>query len=145
VSAHNSILKLTFNHGRPVEQSIYLDRTQPNFGGVRWWFLCPRCQHRVSRLYLPSYEYYFACRHCYDLSYESAKSSHRWSEKFFKKIAGGLGTTTRVARLWVRVNRVEQGAVVHEVKRPISGRVRDRRTGIALLVTKMARQKGLSL
>lgn len=142
VSAASSQLRLTFNHGLPVEQNVRLDHTEPNYGGVRWWFLCPKCKRRVSRLHLPSHAYYFFCRHCHDLSYESAQSSRTWSEGFFQKIARDLGTTTRVARLWFRVTR---GGVVHEVKRPIIERVRDRRTGVALAVTKAARANGLTV
>lgn len=142
VSAASSRLRLTFNHGLPVEQNIRLEHSEPNFGGVRWWFLCPRCKGRVSRLHLPSHAYYFLCRHCYDLSYESAQSSRMRSESFFRMIAHDLESTTRQARLWFRVTH---GGVVHEVKRPVIDKVRDRRTGVALVVAKAAHAKGLSV
>lgn len=38
-----------------------------------------------------------------------------------------------------------RGGTVHEVKRPLIDKVRDRRSGIALEVTKRAREKALSL
>ena len=142
VFACSSSLHLSFDHGRLVKQDIQLERTEPNYGGMRWWFLCPMCSRRVSRLHLPSHAYYFSCRQCYDLSYESAQSSHKKSEAFFKLIARDLESTTREARLWFRVMH---GGVVHEVKKPIIEKVRDRQIGIALAVTKEAREKGLSL
>lgn len=142
VFAATDTLHLSFDHGRAVEQVIQLDRTAPTYGGTRWWFLCPRCSRRVSYLHLPSRAYYFFCRHCHDLNYESVLTSHKKSERLFKDIARDLESTTRVARLWFRVTR---GGVVHEVKRPMIERVRDRRTGIALLVTREARRKGLSV
>src|SRR5205823_4765279 len=83
IYASDSTLRLMFNHGLPVSQEVKLDRTKPNYGGVRWWFLCPKCDRRVSRLYRPSYTYCFFCRHCHDLTYESAQSSRTRSDKFF--------------------------------------------------------------
>jgi len=54
---------------------IPLDYTECNFGGVRPWFLCPDCDTRVGKLYLPPREGRFACRECYDLSYTSSRTS----------------------------------------------------------------------
>lgn len=56
-----------------LEQRIPLMTTRPYFGGVRWWFACLSCQRRVGRLYLPPGRNYFACRHCYNLTYRSAQ------------------------------------------------------------------------
>jgi len=45
------------------------------FGGKRYWFICPgyingmNCRRRVGTLYLSGK--YFACRHCYNLTYNS--------------------------------------------------------------------------
>jgi hypothetical protein len=56
---------------------ISLTTTPCNFGGVRYWFICPLskngvyCGRKVGTLYLASGGDYFGCRHCYDLSYES--------------------------------------------------------------------------
>ena len=58
--------------------------TQPHFGGLRWWFSCPRiingkaCGRRVGKLYRPPGDRDFACRHCLDLTYESCQKSHRY-------------------------------------------------------------------
>jgi hypothetical protein len=51
--------------------------TCPNYGGLRWWFLCPAivgsraCQRRVRKLYLAPGQKSFACRRCSDLCYTS--------------------------------------------------------------------------
>src|SRR5205085_1138349 len=79
------LLHLSFNHGLQVKQSIKLDSTPLNFGGVRWWFICPGCLRRVAHLHLPSRAFYFRCRHCYSLTYESAQASRSWSAAFFRK------------------------------------------------------------
>ncbi|MHC4645131.1 MAG: hypothetical protein ACYTBJ_06500 [Planctomycetota bacterium] len=56
---------------------ISLTTTPCNFGGVRYWFICPLsvngvyCGRRTGTLYLASSGHYFGCRHCYNLSYES--------------------------------------------------------------------------
>ena len=76
------------NYKRDIEEEITLQPTYPHFGGVRWWFICPlirgysRCERRVGKLYLPPSQEYFGCRHCYDLTYESCRRSHRFDSLF---------------------------------------------------------------
>jgi len=59
------------------DYKISLTTTPCNFGGVRYWFICPLsvngvyCGRRTGTLYLASGGHYFGCRHCYNLSYES--------------------------------------------------------------------------
>jgi hypothetical protein len=127
-----------------LEQEIPLLHTTPNYGGIRWWFRCPKCSRRVSRLYRPSRAYCFLCRHCHNLTYESAQMSGTKTERFFQRTGRTLHSTTREARRWVRLNYAVQ-SYVSEVKRPVLNKTRDRRTGIALIVTKKARSKGLTL
>lgn len=61
-------------------EPILLSSSFPNFGGVRWWFICPliedgvACKRRVKKLFLPPRETYFGCRACYNLTYESAQA-----------------------------------------------------------------------
>jgi len=54
------------------EYPVFLDHTHCNYGGERTWFLCPArgCSRRVAVLYGGSI---FACRHCYDLAYDSQR------------------------------------------------------------------------
>ena len=65
------------------QSSIRLVSTRPNYGGVRWWFVCPlgTCERRVRKLYLPGNEHgvpdgrlFFGCRTCHDLTYRSAQT-----------------------------------------------------------------------
>lgn len=62
--------------------NIYLTTTPCTYGGERYWFVCPAvvngksCNRRVGVLYKPKYGCpYFACRHCYNLTYESSNLS----------------------------------------------------------------------
>lgn len=54
------------------------------FGGKRYWFICSvyksgmYCGRRVAVLYKGGD--YFACRHCYDLSYESRNENRRYRD-----------------------------------------------------------------
>lgn len=54
------------------EYPVFLDSTHCNYGGERFWFLCPArgCLRRVAVLYSGSV---FACRHCYQLVYDSQR------------------------------------------------------------------------
>lgn len=64
---------------RLVENLVSFDTSVPTYGGLRWWFLCPKkmdgrpCRRRVRKLYLPPWETVLGCRHCYGLSYASAQ------------------------------------------------------------------------
>ena len=63
------------------DYKVQLTTTPCNFGGVRYWFICPLsrngvyCGRRVAKLYKAPGANYFGCRHCYDLSYESRNES----------------------------------------------------------------------
>jgi len=57
------------------DQLIYLDQTQPKFGGTRWWFLCLTGK-RCSKLYLAPGEQYFMCREALGLDYLSQHLNH---------------------------------------------------------------------
>lgn len=71
-------------------EAIPLAKTQPNFGGWRWWFACPlsvdgiACGRRVQKLYLPPGERYFGCRSCHDLTYRSAQEHDRRVDELLK-------------------------------------------------------------
>lgn len=54
-----------------IEQRVTIERTPCHIGGARPWFRCPACDRRVALLYGPGTT--FACRHCYDLAYESTR------------------------------------------------------------------------
>ncbi len=144
IHAPSKTMGLVFNHGLPVQQEVKLDRTEPNYGGIRWWFICPKCGRRVSRLYRPSYTHYFFCRHCYDLTYESVQSAGSWADKLFEKAAREINASKRVARLWVRLTHTN-GQGIQEVKRPVIDKGRNRRSGVALRMTKLAQMKGLNI
>jgi len=62
---------------------VSLVSTPCQFGGRRWWFLCPQitngktCNKRVGILYLPDIKgKTFGCRHCHKLRYISSKRSN---------------------------------------------------------------------
>jgi len=61
--------------------------TPCNFGGKRWWYVCPlivngrACRRRCRIVYMPPGSEYFGCRECHQLTYES-RQRHR--EKFYE-------------------------------------------------------------
>ncbi len=83
---HNSSLTLHYiqtdhNTGehKAFGYDVQLVSTPCNYGGVRWWFICPLtrngiyCGKRVGFLYKS--RVYFGCRHCYNLTYASRNAS----------------------------------------------------------------------
>lgn len=54
---------------------VYLQTTPQPFGGVRWWFLCPRTGKRAVRLFLPRGGHQFWSRHAYGLGYASQRET----------------------------------------------------------------------
>lgn len=69
--------------GEKMDYKIQLATTRPNFGGLRWWFICPlvtdgkACNRRVGKIHLPPGGRYYGCRHCYDLTYASCQESDK--------------------------------------------------------------------
>jgi hypothetical protein len=69
---------------RQGEREFLVERhVRPNavwrFG--RLFLRCPRCDERVTRLYVPTADAWIACRRCWGLSYPSQKQSY---------VSGGL-------------------------------------------------------
>lgn len=67
-----------------VEQTVRLVHTQPNYGGRRWWMICPFRQNRVGKLYLPAGGDRFAGRQAWRLGYHSQRVAHR--DRPFEKL-----------------------------------------------------------
>lgn len=57
------------------QQTVSLCHTAPNYGGKRWWMICPREGVRVGKLYLPSGGDRFASRQAWQLGYQSQRST----------------------------------------------------------------------
>jgi hypothetical protein len=58
-----------------IEDKVYLAPTRAPFGGLRWWFVCPRENRRVRKLYLPIDGRHFWSRHAYELAYASQRET----------------------------------------------------------------------
>jgi hypothetical protein len=77
----SACMHLTFERGGlPRMQKVSLESTQPNFGGHRWWFVCPILEplgiiQRTTKLHMPPGSNRFGCRQAYGLSYRSCQES----------------------------------------------------------------------
>lgn len=56
---------------------VRLETTPQPFGGVRWWFRCPRTGRRAVCLRLPLGGHQFWSRHAYGLGYASQREDRR--------------------------------------------------------------------
>jgi hypothetical protein len=87
--ADNSELQLSYWRGdlpdrERVKQTVRLTYTQPNYGGRRWWMICPFRHIRVGKLYLPAVGDRFASRKAWRLAYQSQRLGHR--DRPFEKL-----------------------------------------------------------
>jgi hypothetical protein len=58
-----------------IDDKVYLATTRPRFGGLRWWFVCPRLNRKVRKLYLPLGGRHFWSRRAYRLAYASQRET----------------------------------------------------------------------
>jgi hypothetical protein len=76
-----------------IDDKIWLEYSQPHFGGRRWWFICPRINQPVRSLYLPLGGRHFWSRRAYRLVYGSQRETvhdraMRRSRKLYKRLGG---------------------------------------------------------
>lgn len=67
-----------------VKQTVRLVYTEPNYGGRRWWMICPYRHNRCGKLYLPNGGDRFAGRTAWRLGYHSQRVAHR--DRPFEKL-----------------------------------------------------------
>lgn len=75
-------LELSYTRGsgeaaEQVSQTVRLCCTTPNYGGKRWWMICPYRGIRVGKLYLPPGGDRFASRRAWRLGYQSQRVTRR--------------------------------------------------------------------
>ena len=76
-----------------IDDKIYLAHSRPTFGGLRWWFVCPRLKRRVRKLYLPFGGRHFWSRAAYRLAYASQRETlgdraSRRARKICRRLGG---------------------------------------------------------
>lgn len=77
----NAVLRLSYVRGEgddkeSVKQTVRLVFTEPNYGGRRWWMICPAANNRVAKLYLPPWGDRFAGRKAWRLGYKIQRVAH---------------------------------------------------------------------
>jgi hypothetical protein len=84
-------LRLSYTRGdrderEEVKQTVRLVYTEPNYGGCRWWMVCPYRHKRAGKLYMPCGGDRFAGRVAWRLGYRSQRVAHgdRAFEKLFR-------------------------------------------------------------
>jgi hypothetical protein len=76
-----------------IDDKVYLATTRPRFGGLRWWFVCPRLNRKVRKLYLPLGGRHFWSRRAYRLAYASQRETKydralRRARKLYLRLGG---------------------------------------------------------
>ncbi len=96
---------------REMRYDIRREWTPCNFGGRQWWLFCPVCSRRCRILYLPPSGYVFACRVCYNLTYESQQKGMSNFRKMMR--AAYLGEVDEYRRLYRKLLKKEPRSVGH--------------------------------
>jgi hypothetical protein len=85
LAQHQDVVRLivTWPTGERRRLDLRVLVTASAVGGAKRWFACPRCRRRVGRLYAPSADQPFACRHCWHLRYATQYPSpwDRWRRR----------------------------------------------------------------
>ena len=99
-----------------IKQRYPIVTSPCNYGYYRYWFKCSvfknrvYCGRRVAKLYLGGGNKYFACRHCYELSYNSRIQGWAYSipdiEKYEESIKKWYyrGKPTRKHKQYLKMN-----------------------------------------
>jgi hypothetical protein len=84
--------------------NVKLTTTQPNYGGTRYWYVCPRpgCSRRVAKLYVT--DAMWGCRRCLNLVYECQyrRSRKHWQRAIFREYLRSLSGPSRFVKLLLR-------------------------------------------
>lgn len=80
VDPENAWLELRYSRGsggtrETVEQNVRIVSTIPNYGGKRWWMICPYRHGRAGKLYLPAGGDRFASRAAWRIGYRSQRQA----------------------------------------------------------------------
>jgi hypothetical protein len=70
------------------EQRLYVTKIPGHFGGWRFYYLCPKCDRKVIKLYLALPIKGYACRECHNLTYRSQKKRNGFQERFLMGFTG---------------------------------------------------------
>lgn len=83
------------------DYNVLIVTTPCNFGGKRYWFICPAsgCGRRVAKLYQG--QDIFACRHCYNLTYTSRNENPTYRGFPYKQIT----IDSKIDKLYERLKR----------------------------------------
>lgn len=91
------LLYYTWRKTEKLDYKVFLTKTLPNYGGFRYWFICPACGRRVRKLYAPPNFGYFFCRTCQNLTYTSCRESHGY-DNLYKSIAADTGLSVNTVK-----------------------------------------------
>jgi hypothetical protein len=98
-----------------IDDLISLTTSRPPFGGIRWWFRCPRTYRRVRVLHLPLGGRHFWSRRAHRLAYASQRETihdraQRRAAKLCKRLGGDWADDTypeKPSRMrWSTYNRI---------------------------------------
>ena len=103
------------------DYKVLLHRTSCNYGGYRYWFLCPlarngmMCGNRSAVLYKAGD--YFGCRHCYNLTYWCRKHNTNYSLNHWFRSRKALN---KMMALEAEIKRADYGGKITKKRKRLN-------------------------
>lgn len=139
VDGDNAALQVRYtNTNRETEEKtnfdykILLEKTPCNYGGVRFWFLCPHCGRRMRKLHLYGVRK-FLCRVCLNLSYASRNAGG------FFKMVGVTMSGSELDELMIKSRPSYNGKMTRSWKRFLKCRDKADRADSAMIAEFLGR------
>jgi hypothetical protein len=90
--------------GKVIDRVIQLRTSRPNYGGLRWWFVCPVTGKWTTKLYLLPGGSVWVSREGGGLTYLSCRESGRY-RTLFARLATRMGTDQETVRAAIGARR----------------------------------------
>jgi hypothetical protein len=135
----------------PVEIRGQLLTTRPQYGGVRYWWACPRCDQRRRVLYVyPRHgRHRFACRRCQGLRYYVHRETrtdrlHRRAKKMWRRAGSEDGHEPWEKPKWMRWATFSRLVLAGREAQEAGDRIILGRLGRALASIQAGRRRGMT-
>ena len=96
----------TYQNSYQVTLNVFLIQVSCRYGGLRFWFLCPRCSGRRMTLHWIPGSDNFYCRSCLNLTYASCQDSTK--NPLFKAFRASCKYDALLSQKYLHKNKIKK-------------------------------------